>query len=239
MTRLVNVKIRSVLQFWICKYVDSIDTVDKTLLTFVYAYMIIINPFIGSKIGGKLTSLVGGYKDKRCIIVIFFLQLFALICFTPGPYFETWWKFLISASLFQIFGSAVLSPIGSIATAAVNPKLKHRCAPIINVVNVGLGSLPGPPIYGLLIERFKEYDKHFAMKFFMKYGYTSLIWITIAGIFKYRYESQKTDKEKLLDNKEEKHEEPEIKLEHGTDDLIIDLKVDKSKKEGQELEDKN
>ena len=77
------------------------------------------------------------------------------------------------------------------------------------------------------------------MKFFMKYGYTSLIWITIAGIFKYRYESQKSDKEKLLDKKEEKHEESEIKLEQGTDDIIVDLKLKESKKEGQELEEKN
>ena len=58
---------------------------------------------------------------------------------------------------------ANVSPIGNIMTTSLNKEQKKRAAGVMAVFNVIIGSVPAPPIYGLILDRWGEYNKHCAM----------------------------------------------------------------------------
>ena len=178
--RCINVFLRSALQFWLVKYIISLGYTNKPLTTFVFAYMITCNPLFGNLIGAKLSPIFGGYHDKNSLYYVLCLQILACIAFTPAPYFEEWWKFCIFASLFQVLGMACVGPIGNIITTSLNKEQKKRTAGVLAVFNVIIGSVPAPPIYGLILDRWGEYDKHCAMKAYKNYLYLTVPLIIIA-----------------------------------------------------------
>ena len=162
--RCINVFLRSALQFWLVKYIISLGYTNKPLTTFVFAYMITCNPLIGNLIGAKLSPIFGGYKEKKSLYYVLGFQILACLAFTPAPYFEEWWKFCIFASFYQVLGMANVGPIGNVITTSLNKEQKKRSAGVLAVFNVIIGSVPAPPLYGLILDRWGEYDKHCAMK---------------------------------------------------------------------------
>ena len=182
--RCINVFLRSALQFWLVKYIISLGYTNKPLTTFVFAYMITCNPLIGNLIGAKLSPLFGGYHKKTSLICVLVWQVAACAAFTPAPYFEEWWKFCIFASMYQILGMANVSPIGNIMTTSLNKEQKKRAAGVMAVFNVIIGSVPAPPIYGLILDRWGEYNKHCAMIAYKNYLYVTIPLIICAIIIR-------------------------------------------------------
>ena len=183
--RCINVFLRSALQFWLVKYIISLGYTNKPLTTFVFAYMITCNPLIGNLIGGKITSKIGGYHDQNSLYKVLGLQIAACIAFTPAPYFEEWWKFCIFASCYQILGMANVGPLGNIMTTSLNKEQKKRSAGVLAIFNVIIGSVPAPPIYGLILDRWGEYNKHCAMIAYKNYLYLTIPLIIIGIVIRY------------------------------------------------------
>jgi MFS family permease len=244
-SRCVILSIRTMLTIWICVYVQTvIGYPNKTQITLFYVAMIIFNPLIGSQIGGKCTSAVGGYKDKNSMWMLFAFYLFAVLIFTPITWTNTWWVFLILVSLFQVAGSAVLPSIAGIMNSCIDSKDKTKASWVIAVLSSFMGSLPAGVTYGLINDFWKEYDKKFPMKCFVTYGYIGLCEILIAICFRYKYESgqekEEDKKEELFvsekDKEKEKHKAVGI---DAINDVHIPMEVDKTElDEGAELENK-
>ena len=116
---------------------------------------------------------------------MFIWQIAACAAFTPAPYFEEWWKFCIFASMYQILGMANVSPIGNIMTTSLSKEQKKRSAGVMAVFNVIIGSVPAPPIYGLILDRWGEYNKHCAMIAYKNYLYITLPLIACAYGIRY------------------------------------------------------
>ena len=182
--RCINVFLRSALQFWLVKYIISLGYTNKPLTTFVFAYMVTCNPLTGNLIGAKLSPLFGGYTKKASLYYVLIWQIAACAAFTPAPYFEDWWKFCIFASMYQILGMANVSPIGNIMTTSLNKEQKKRAGGVMAVFNVIIGSVPAPPIYGLILDRYGEYNKHCAMIAYKNYLYLTVPLIIIAIIIR-------------------------------------------------------
>ena len=154
--------------------------------------MITCNPLIGNLIGAKLSPLFGGYNQNKSLLYVLILQFLACAAFTPAPYFEDWWKFCIFASLYQILGMANVGPIGNIMTTSLNKEQKKRATGFMAIFNVILGSVPAPPIYGLILDRWGEYNKHCAMIAYKNYLYFTIPLILCAIIIrKYRLRNKK------------------------------------------------
>ena len=203
--RCINVFLRSALQLWLVKYIISLGYTNKPLTTFVFAYMVTCNPLIGNLIGAKITGIIGGYKDSKSLYRILCLQLLACAAFTPAPYFEEWWKFCIFASCYQILGMANVGPIGNVITTSLNNEQKKRSAGVMAIFNVIIGSVPAPPIYGLILDRWGEYNKHCAMIAYKNYLYLTVPLIIIAIIIrKMRFKDKKG--EPLVGGKDDKVE---------------------------------
>ena len=203
--RCINVFLRSALQFWLVKYIISLGYTNKPLTTFVFAYMITCNPLIGNLIGARLSGLFGGYNNDYSLYKVLAWQIAACAAFTPAPYFEEWWKFCIFASCYQVLGMANVSPIGNIMTTSLNKEQKKRSAGVLAVFNVIIGSVPAPPIYGLILDRYGEYNKHCAMIAYKNYLYLTVPLIIIAIIIRrMRFKDKKG--EPLVGDKEDKVE---------------------------------
>ena len=232
--RCINVFLRSALQFWLVKYIISLGYTNKPLTTFVFAYMITCNPLIGNLIGAKLSGYFGGYKVENSLYKVLVWQICACAAFTPAPYFEEWWKFCIFASIYQILGMANVSPIGNIMSTSLNKEQKKRAAGVMAVFNVIIGSVPAPPIYGLILDRWGEYNKHCAMIAYKNYLYLTVPLIIIAiCIRKIRF---KNKGEPLLDDKEGKKEPVEYK--EPNEEFVNDFKLKtKDGNEGTELKE--
>ena len=137
----------------------------------------------GSKvnlIGAKLSGLFGGYLKKNSLFYVLVWQLAAYLAFIPAPYFEEWWKFCIFASLYQILGMANVSPIGNIMTTSLNKEQKKRAAGVMAVFNAIIGNVTAPPIYGLILDRYGEYNKHCAM-----IDYKNYLWLSYWYCYSY------------------------------------------------------
>ena len=59
-------------------------------------------------------------------------------------------------------------------TTSLNNEQKKRAAGVMAVFNV-IWSVPSPPIYGLIIDRYAEYNKHCADMI----AYKNYLWLTI------------------------------------------------------------
>ena len=219
--RCINVFLRSALQFWLVKYIISLGYTNKPLTTFVFAYMITCNPLIGNLIGAKLSGLFGGYYKKRSLIYVLIWQLAACAAFTPAPYFEEWWKFCIFASMYQILGMANVSPIGNIMSTSLKGEQKKRAAGVMAVFNVIIGSVPAPPIYGLILDRWGEYNKHCAMIAYKNYLYVTIPLIICAIVIReLRFRNKG---EPLVGEKEDKVEYKEP-MQEVVDDFKLKTK---------------
>ena len=231
--RCINVFLRSALQFWLVKYIISLGYANKPLTTFVFAFMITCNPLIGNLIGAKLSKIFGGYYNDKSLKYILVLQILACGAFTPAPYFEEWWKFCIFASLYQILGMANVGPIGNVMTTSLNQEQKKRAAGVIAIFNVILGSVPAPPIYGLILDRWGEYNKHCAMIAYKNYLYFSIPLIIFAILIrKHRFKNE--DESFILDEKTE-----EVEYSEPLEDFVDDYKIKISNEENKDIEMKN
>ena len=181
--RCINVFLRSALQFWLVKYIISLGYTNKPLTTFVFAYMVTCNPLTGNLIGAKLSPLFGGYTKKASL-----------------------YYFCIFASMYQILGMANVSPIGNIMTTSLNKEQKKRAGGVMAVFNVIIGSVPAPPIYGLILDRYGEYNKHCAMIAYKNYLYLTVPLIFIAIIIRERRMSKKGGEPLIGEKKEDKVE---------------------------------
>ena len=151
----------------------------------------------------------------------------ACAAFTPAPYFEEWWKFCIFASLYQILGMANVGPIGNVMTTSLNQEQKKRAPGVMAIFNVILGSVPAPPIYGLILDRWGEYDKHCAMIAYKNYLYFTIPLILLAIIIRkcrFRNKSEKFLFDEKMDEVE--YKEP---FEEYVDDYKIKISNDESK----------
>ena len=231
--RCINVFLRSALQFWLVKYIISLGYTNKPLTTFVFAYMITCNPLLGNLIGAKLSPLFGGYSKKSSLICVLILQIAVCAAFTPAPYFEEWWKFCIFASLYQILGMANVSPIGNIMTTSLNSEQKRRNTGVMAIFNVILGSVPAPPIYGLILDRWGEYNKHCAMIAYKNYLYFTVPLIFLAIIIReYRFKNKK--QESLIEDKIE-----EIEYVEPNEEYVDDYKLKTTDEDNKGIEMKN
>ena len=97
---------------------------------------------------------------------------------------------------------ANVSPIGNIMTISLN-KEKKRAAGVMAVFNVIIGSVPSPPIYGLILDRYGENNKHYAMIAYKNYLWLTIPLIGIAIAFRYFRFKNKGDEPLIGEKKEE------------------------------------
>ena len=97
--------------------------------------------------------------------------------------------------------------------------------------NVIISNVPSPPNYGLILDRWSEYDKHCAMKAYINYLYLSVPLICI-GIRHLRF---KNKGESLIDKEKKDEVENKEPMQEFVDDFKLKTKEDKPETELKEV----
>ena len=180
-----NIFIFSTLQFWLFQYfLTSLEykyiNNNKSLLIMIFSFMITFNTLFGILLGEKFSKKIS-LKD------ILIIKIFSCIFFTPIPHINKFIIFCILLSLYQILGNINIIFIDKIILESINKSERKNGKDVINIFNVLLGSALGPLMYGLIIDKWGEYNKNIGMIFLRNYLYLSLILAIIAMIFKNKF----------------------------------------------------
>ena len=98
---------------------------------------------------------------------------------------------------------ANVSPFGNIMTTSLNKEQRKRAAGVMAVFNVIIGSVPAPPINGLILDRYDEYNKHYAMIAYKNYLWLTVPLIGIPIAIRYFRSKNKGDEPLIGEKKEE------------------------------------
>ena len=242
LARVVINSINSIFVFWIPTYVTEVlGYNEKGPKTLCYCLMICFGPFTGSFLGSYFTAKVGGYEKKESVLILLIFNAIAMIALTPLGFVDTWWVFLLCCLGFQIGGSAVLPNLNQVLLTSIPQRLKAKGYAIANVVSTFIGGVPSPMFYGLINDRWKDYDKKFSMKCYTVYGYIGLVWIILAAIFRYKQDDKQGKNEPFQGAKK-----TEVKVQgdpNALDDIQPALTIKKpsenDEENQQELENQN
>ena len=126
--------------------------IEQETAFFWASFIIITGPIIGSILGGCVISSIGGYNNPNTMTILFIAILFSVSCGLPTP-FVTSYPMLMALLWGELFGGAFCLPtIMGILLNLVPPSLRTLANSWQNLVTNLLGYLPGPFVYGLVIE---------------------------------------------------------------------------------------
>ena len=121
--------------------------------------------------------------------------------------------FIITGWTFLFGIGAVIPPISGIIMSCLDNSLRGDGFSICNLFNNLIGSFPSLYVYSLLVDRFEkeieEYRYRYAWMISMLYNFIGLIYVIIAGIFRYKIKGdlsqEKEEQKSLSDNEKNKN----------------------------------
>ena len=200
-----------VVQFYGDKYMEKVLKIDANVRFILFALLCLLGPTSGMVFGGLICSKFGGYiKRKSMTFVIISMGAaagisMAIACHEiPALFVITGWTFLFGIG-------AVIPPISGIIISCLDLNLRGDGFSICNLLNNLIGSFPSSYVYSLLVDGFeKEQEEEryrYAWMITMGYNFIGLLYVLIAGIFRYRIKGDLSEdveeKKNLTENKNE------------------------------------
>jgi MFS family permease len=179
-----------VVQFYGDKYMEKVLKIDANVRFILFALLCLLGPTSGMVFGGLICTKFGGYvKRKSMTFVIISMGAaagisMAIACHEiPALFVITGWTFLFGIG-------AVIPPISGIIISCLDLNLRGDGFSICNLLNNLIGSFPSSYVYSLLVDGFeKEQEEEryrYAWMITMGYNFIGLLYVLIAGIFRYR-----------------------------------------------------
>lgn len=256
------------IQFWGSNYMKNhLKITNQTYQLISFVVICLTSPTIGILVGGTIINRIGGYEKKHASIFCFICCCLSVSFIIPIPFFNDLIWFTLFGWLALFFGGALMTPLTGIIITSIPKYLAGSANSFTIFFSNLLGFLPAPVVYGLIEERFEEKngDERIAMKCCLWYSITSIIFLGIATIFRYKNykdiyrlnngfninedENEKTEKIKKEDVNKEKSisdtcDVPEIF--NGIDSVANDIKdieeegesINKNKEKDEEKDDK-
>ena len=174
---------------------------DEIKFFYFYSIITIAAPSIGSLIGGFICNkYLGGYESKSSIWLVLFFGYLAGIFITlirVSTDFNLL-NFYIFAYFFSV--SAFLPTISGYIIHSLHKELKGCGSSIDSLITNVFGKLPGPIVYGLINDKYKNQNPHFAWNLSLAIYYLGLVYISITCMFKWKIGNKKTKlKEKIVE----------------------------------------
>jgi len=130
------------------------------------------------------------------------------LCELPGGNMLT-----LESILFGI--GAAIPPISGIIISCLDNNLRGDGFSICNLLNNLIGSFPSSYVYALLVDAFKkekEEDRYrYAWMITMGYNFIGLMWVIIAGIFRYKIKGDLSEKKEEKNNLIDDEKNNEVK----------------------------
>lgn len=168
---------------------------------FSFSILCFTGPTLGVFIGGILCSKLGGYTNKKSIIMCFIFCLISSIFSLFIGYADKGF-FFIYCWIYFFFIGAIIPAGSSIIIVSLPENLRGNGFSIINILLNLLGNFPVSFAYSFLLDIFnkkiKDDNGHRpAMKTIMYYNLVGLFCIFISMIYKLMQNNKKEDDESI------------------------------------------
>lgn len=212
-----------VVQYFGDKYMKLVLKIGDSVRFILFGFLCLFGPTTGMVVGGIICSKLGGYIKRNamtfCIICSAISAAISMLiaCHKIDVLFAiAGWTYL-----FAIGG--VIPPISGIIISCLDNNLRGDGFSLCNLLTNLLGNFPSSYVYSLLVDAYapdsdkgkKEEDQsvdkyRYAWMITMAYNFVGLLFVIIAGIFRFRIEGDLSETKNNEKSKEEKNEIDEI-----------------------------
>ena len=196
--------ITTTIHFWVSDYMKNVILIkDKKEVFMIYSIISILGPLGGVICNSFVNPLIGGYEKKKASYAAILLHLAEVICGMSMAFLRQKYYFLILTLLYFLFDSSVIGIINGINISSVRPEIKATGFSIANLVTHALCSGPGPYLYGVVNDKYKEKFLGAGMLFMMFICALDIpIFITMTIVRNRKLDLKEKEKEEKLINKD-------------------------------------
>ena len=149
--------ITTTIHFWVSDYMKNVILIkDKKEVFMIYSIISILGPLGGVICNSFVNPLIGGYEKKKASYAAILLHLAEVICGMSMAFLRQKYYFLILTLLYFLFDSSVIGIINGINISSVRHEIKATGFSIANLVTHALCSGPGPYLYGVVNDKYKD-----------------------------------------------------------------------------------
>jgi len=192
-----------VVQFYGDKYMGKVLKVSESTRFILFALLCLFGPTSGMVFGGLFCSKLGGYINRRSMTFVIISMTIASVI-SMGIASHTITAIFVIAGWTYLFGiGAVIPPISGIIISCLEQNLRGDGFSICNFLNNLIGSFPSSYVFSLLVDSFRdrpeEEQYQNAWMITMVYNFIGLIYVIIAGIFRFRIKGDLSESKEETD----------------------------------------
>jgi len=149
--------ISTTIHFWISDYMKNVILIqDKREVFIIYTAITILGPLGGVICNSIVNPLIGWYEKKKASYAAILLHIAEVICGMSMGFLRNKISFLFLTLLYFLFDSSVIGIINGINISSVRPEIKATGFSIANLITHSLCSGPGPYLYGVVNDKYKD-----------------------------------------------------------------------------------
>ena len=205
----------SVVQYWGENYMEKVLKMDTTPRFIAFGSLCLLGPILGMVFGGYICSRLGGYGKRSSMIFIIILTLSSTIISCIIAHTNTVF-FIITSWSYLFLICATIPPESGIIISSLRSKLSGDGFALSNSILNLFGSFPASYIFSILSdlfqkklaqEKIEKYEQYrYAWMISMGYNFIGLLFIIIAGIFRFKIKGDLSNEEmnvKMIESNEE------------------------------------
>ena len=194
-----------VVQYYGNKYMEFVLEIGDSVRFILFGILCLFGPTTGMVFGGIICSKMGGYiKSKSMTFVILCMAIASIISMFIACH-EIIALFIITGWSYLFAIGASIPPISGIIISCLDNNLRGDGFSFCNLVLNLVGSFPSSYTYSVLCDAFEDKgikEKYkYAWMITMGYNFVGLLFVIIAGIFRFRIKGDlsedKKDEEEL------------------------------------------
>ena len=185
-----------IVQYWGDKYMELVLKIDTTIRFILFSTLCLLGPILGILFGGIVCSKLGGYNKRRAMTFTILLLIIASSTSSLITIGNNTYVFVIFTLVYLFFICAAIPPESGIIIASLDNNLRGDGFSLCNSLLNLIGSFPSSYAFGALLDFYEtQLDreevnnyKHYinSMITCMAYNFVGVIFIIIAGIFRFR-----------------------------------------------------
>lgn len=138
---------------------------QSQIIDIIFLICILTAPFVGSILGGVLTTRLGGYTTKPAFVLVLGVYLLLLVASLPISFVNSIYLFG-SCLWLVVFVFGFTEPIlTGIMLNMVSPPERSTAISVTIFLQMIFGLLPAPYVYGLIYSATKETHPRYALRF--------------------------------------------------------------------------
>ena len=192
----------AVVQYWGAEYMKNVlNLEDPSSVLFTFSILCLTGPTLGVFAGGIICSKLGGYTNKKSIVMCFIFCLISSIFSLFIGYVDKLF-FFVHCWIYFFFIGAIIPATSGIIIVSLPEYLRGDGFSITNILLNLLGNFPASFAYSFLLDYFtvdpnniKEAHRS-SMKNIMYYNFVGLFCILISMIFRLVQKDKENNEER-------------------------------------------